>query len=117
MDNRVAFLQTAVPFNLLPNDVLERIAASLTETRYDKDATVYHQETSKIKSIDILVEGEYEAFFYDSNHNKHLVEIFRSGDCYGGVSELLNGKRSLCTVIVKEGTLVYTLSRKIFKEL
>lgn len=117
MDNRVAFLQTAVPFNLLPNDVLERIGASLTEIRYDKEETIYHQETSKIKSIDIIVEGEYEAFFYDSNHNKRLVEIIRAGDSYGGVSELLNGKRSLCTVIVKKGTVVYTLSRKIFKDL
>ncbi|MEP7143007.1 MAG: DUF294 nucleotidyltransferase-like domain-containing protein [Ferruginibacter sp.] len=117
MDNRTSFLKTAVPFNLLPDDVLEGIAGLLIETRFKKDGIFYRQELSRMKGIDIIAEGEYETFFYDSSHNKRLVEIFHPGDCYGGISELLNGSKSLCTVIVKKGTLVYTLPRKIFNDL
>ncbi len=117
MDNRISFLKTVVPFNLLPDDVLESTAGLLNEVRYKKDGIIYQQETTKLKGIDIIVEGEYETFFYDSSHNKRLVEIFKTGDCYGGISELLNGKKSLCTVIVKKNTLVYTLPRRAFNNL
>ncbi|MEO5891311.1 MAG: DUF294 nucleotidyltransferase-like domain-containing protein [Ferruginibacter sp.] len=117
MDNRLNFLKTVVPFNLLPDDVLQDTAAMLTETRFKKDGIIYRQEVSKMKGIDIIVAGEYETFFYDTSHNKRLVEFFRPGDCYGGISELLNGKRSLCTVFVKKDTLVYALPRKTFNEL
>jgi CBS domain-containing protein len=40
-----------------------------------------------------------------------------AGYCYGGISVLLNRKRSLKTVIAKKGTLVYALPRKEFIEL
>lgn len=117
MDSRVNFLKTVAPFNLLSPEVLGNVASLLNETRFRKDGIIYRQEISRMKGIDIIVEGEYETFFYDSNHNKRLVEKFVAGDCYGGISELLNGKKSLCTVIVKSGTLIYSLPRKAFNEL
>src|SRR5665647_1084632 len=117
MDNRINFLKTVVPFNLLPDDVLERTAASLIEVRFQKDGIIYRQGVSKLKGIDIIVEGEYETFFYDSNHNKRLIEIYHTGDCYGGITELLIQKKSLRTVIAKKGTMVYTLPRKVFNDL
>lgn len=117
MNKRIGFLKTVVPFNILPDDVLESTADLLSEVRYKKEGIIYRQETTKLKGIDIIAEGEYETFFYDSSHNKRLTEIFTTGDCYGGISELLNGKKSLCTVIVKKNTLVYTLPRKAFNNL
>jgi CBS domain-containing protein len=114
MDNRISFLKTVVPFNVLPQNVLEHTASLLGEVRYTKDATIYHQETTRLKGVDIIAAGEYETFFYDSSHNKRLVEIFKPGDCFGGISELLNGRKSLTTVIVKKDTVVYTLPRKAF---
>jgi CBS domain-containing protein len=88
MDNRISFLKTVVPFNVLPQNVLEHTASLLGEVRYTKDATIYHQETTRLKGVDIIAAGEYETFFYDSSHNKRLVEIFKPGDCFGGISEL-----------------------------
>lgn len=117
MDSRINFLKTVVPFDMLPADELERTAALLTEHRFKKDGIIYRQELSRMKGIDIIVEGSYETFFYDSNQNKRLVEFFKAGDCYGGISELFNDRKSLCTVIVKEGTLVCKLPRKAFKAL
>lgn len=117
MDKRIDFLKTVVPFNLLPVEELERIAGLLVEVKYQKDGIIYRQEITRLKGVDIIAAGEYEAFFYDTNHNKRLIEIFKAGDCFGGISELLNGRKSLTTVNVKKGTVVYTLPRKAFTAL
>ncbi len=114
MDNRINFLNKVIPFSLLPGDVVAHTATLLIETSFKKEAIIYRQEISKLKGIDIIVEGEFEAFFYNANQNKRVVEMYNSGDCYGGISTLLNEKRSLRTVIVKKDTLVYTLLRKDF---
>lgn len=117
MDNRTSFLKSVVPFNLLPVEELEATAPLLSEMRYNKEGIIYRQGVSKLKGIDIIVEGEYETFFYDSSHNKRLIEIYHTGEYYGGLSELLIQKKSLRTVIAKKGTVVYILPRKIFNEL
>ncbi|MEO6549080.1 MAG: DUF294 nucleotidyltransferase-like domain-containing protein [Ferruginibacter sp.] len=117
MDRRINFLKTVVPFNLLPEAALTVTAALLIEVQFPKDGLIYRQGVSKLKGIDIIVEGEYETFFYDSSHNKRLVEIYHSGEYYGGITELLIRKKSLRTVIAKKGTKVYTVPRKLFNDL
>lgn len=115
--NRIEFLKKVIPFNLLPDEVLAGVSDLLHEVTYSKDTVVYQQETTKMKGVDIIVEGEYESFFYDSAQNKRLVEKHHSGFCYGGISLLLNRKRSLRTVIAKKGTVVFFLPRRDFRGL
>lgn len=117
MNERLAFLQTVTPFNTLPADVLEEIAENLEEIKYNRESFIYHEEVSKMRGIDIIVQGEYESFFYDSKKNKRLIEKHGPGNSYGGVSVLLNRKKSIRTVIAKKGTLVYMLHRKFFRQL
>lgn len=117
MSDRLAILQKSVPFNLLPKDVLIGVADDLKEVAYTKDAVIYNQEVTKMHHVDIIVKGEYESFFYDDLQNKKLIELHKQGFCYGGISLLLNRKRSLKTVLAKKGTVVYTLPRKVFAEL
>ncbi|RDC63710.1 DUF294 nucleotidyltransferase-like domain-containing protein [Adhaeribacter pallidiroseus] len=117
MIDRFQFLKTAVPFNLLPDEVLRGVADLLEEVKYTKETTVYHQEGSKLRGVDIIAAGEYESFFYDSTQNKRLVEYHRTGYCYGGISVLLNRRKSLRTVIAKKGTVVYFLHRRDFRAL
>ncbi len=117
MNKRLQFLKTVVPFNTLPHDVLEGIAEQLKEVHYKKDTTIYQQDVTMMKGVDIIVEGAYESFFYDSTGNKRVIETHPSGFCYGGVSVLLNRRRSLRTVVAKKGTLVYFLHRKDFRVL
>ncbi|MFT2007790.1 DUF294 nucleotidyltransferase-like domain-containing protein [Pontibacter sp. 13R65] len=117
MHNKLAFLKTVRPFDILPDDVLEGVVELLQEVRHTKEAVIYHQEVTKMPGVDIIVEGEYEAFFYDSTQTRRVIEYHRPGYCFGGVSVLLNRKRSLRTVIAKKGTLVYFLPRKDFKAL
>jgi CBS domain-containing protein len=117
MNERVAYLQSITPFNLLPLEVLQGVAEQLQEVSYSKDKTIYQQEITKLKGVDIIVKGEYESFFYDSTQNKRLIEHHSAGFCYGGVSVLLNRRQSLRTVIAKKGTLVYFLHRRDFRAL
>jgi CBS domain-containing protein len=117
MTNRVEFLKTVIPFNLLPEHVLEEVAGQLQEIRYNKESVIYQQEITKLRGVDIVAEGEYESFFYDSAHNKRLLEHYTTGHCFGGISVLVNRKQSLRTVIAKKGTVVYFLHRKDFRAL
>ncbi len=115
--NRVEFLKTVIPFNLLPENILSGVADLLHEVSYAKDTVIYRQESTKMKGVDMVVDGEYESFFYDTAQNKRLIEKHHTGFCYGGISLLLNRKRSLKTVIAKKGTVVYFLPRRDFRGL
>lgn len=117
MNNRFQFLRQATPYNVLPDEVLQGVTDLLQETKYAKNTVVYHQENSKLRGVDILVEGSYESFFYDTAQNKRLIETHEPGYCYGGISVLLNRRKSLRTVIAKKGTLVYFLHRRDFRAL
>lgn len=117
MKDKVAFLETVKPFDLLPKEVLYEVAELIQEVNHKKETVLYTQDISKLQGVDIIVEGQYEAFFYDSEHNKRLKESLSKGDMYGGTSILLNRKRSIRTVIAGKGTRVYFLPRKVFKSL
>jgi CBS domain-containing protein len=117
MTERLTFLSSVAPFNLLPPEELERTADKLQEVTYKKGTLIYQQGVTLMKGVDIIVKGAYESFFYDSKQHKRLEEMHGSGFCYGGVSLLLNRKQSLFTVIAAEDTLVYFLHRKDFRML
>ncbi|MCW3115887.1 MAG: hypothetical protein JWR18_4283 [Segetibacter sp.] len=117
MNQRLEILKETTPFNLLPDDVLLEVSSLLEEVKYNKETVIYQQESTKMNKVDIIVKGEYESFFYDSSQTKRYIEHHSSFFSYGGISILLNRKRSLKTVVAKKGTLVYTLGRKDFVEL
>ncbi|RNI33222.1 CBS domain-containing protein [Rufibacter immobilis] len=117
MNERLKFLKSVKPFHLLGEDVLLGVLDLLVEIKYQKDTLIYHQEVTKLKGVDLIVAGEYESFFYDTAQNKRLLETHQRGYCYGGISMLLNRKKSLRTVIAKKGTVVYHLPKKDFRAL
>lgn len=117
MSDRLEILKNTVPFNTLPEDVLIGVSDLLEYVKYNKEAVIYQQEVTKMNGVDIIVNGEYESFFYDSSQNKRSAEIHGKGYCYGGISVLLNRKRSLKTVIAKKRTEVFVLRRKAFAQL
>ena len=117
MTQRIDFLREVKPFDILPEEELQRIADQLQEVRYKKGVLIYQQGVTHMKGVDLIVSGQYESFFYDSTHHKRLVEFHERGFCYGGISLLLNRKQSIFTVIAGEDTLVYFLSRKDFRAL
>ncbi|GAB3857561.1 DUF294 nucleotidyltransferase-like domain-containing protein [Hymenobacter terrigena] len=114
MSEKLDFLRTVKPFDRLPEDVLAEVAEGLEEVRHPREGVIYYQDETKLRGLDIIVEGEYETFFYDSQQNRRVVELTRRGECYGGISLLLNKKKSLRTVVAKRNTRVYFLHRREF---
>ncbi len=117
MTDRIEILKKTAPFDLLPEDVLMEVSELLEEVKYNKELVIYQQEMTKMNGVDIIVKGEYESFFYDSTQNKRNIRLHGPFYVYGGISVLLNRKRSLKTVVAKKGTVVFTLGRKDFAEL
>lgn len=117
MGQVLELLKKIEPFNLISSDVLEGIVDVLQPINFYKDEILYKQGASKMRGLDIIVEGSYETFFYDSVANKRVIQIYPAGTCYGGISVLLNRKKSLKTVLVTKSTRIYFLHRKYFKEL
>lgn len=110
-------LRATVPFNLLPDDEITYLSGILQDHTFAKERIQYHQDYTKLKSVDILVEGSYHIFFYDKERMKRMPEDLGPGAVYGALSILFNKKRSIRTVVAREGTRVLALERKVFMDL
>jgi len=117
MTDRLTFLRTVPPFDQLPLEVLEEVAGLLEEVVHPREAVIYRQGATKLRGVDLVVEGAYDTFLYDARQEPRLPETYGPGACYGGVSVLLNKKHSLRTVRARAGTRVYFLHRREFRGL
>jgi CBS domain-containing protein len=117
MKERIKFLKSITPFDMLPDNVLSEVAQLMNEQVFEKEETIYVQDKSELKSIDILMQGQYDALFFDNNNIIRLEEHYTKGLIYGGGSVLLNKKFSIRTVIAKPGTRVLTFDKEEFKAL
>ncbi|MGI4835207.1 MAG: DUF294 nucleotidyltransferase-like domain-containing protein [Janthinobacterium lividum] len=117
MPDRLVFLRTVEPFNLLPPEVQEEVASLLVEVIHPREAIIYREGESKLRGVDLIVSGAYDTFFIDAQQQPRLPEVYGPSECYGGVSVLLNKKRSLRTVRARAGTRVYFLHRHDFRGL
>ncbi|WP_346985092.1 DUF294 nucleotidyltransferase-like domain-containing protein [Chryseobacterium sp. POE27] len=117
MENLIPLLQRTPPFSLLPESVLSEVAESMQKKIFPKETLAYRQEVTELQGVDIIMEGEYQTFFFDASQNKRCIEIHHSPYCFGGISVVLNRVRALKSVMVKKGTIVYTLPKNEFMEL
>ena len=84
---------------------------------FEQETTVYVQGESEVNTIDVVLEGQYDASFYDSEQVLKLKEIYDVSSIYGASSVLLNKKKSIRTVIARAGTVVLCLDKEEFKSL
>lgn len=117
MENLIPLLQRTPPFSLLSESVLSEVAESMQKKIFPKETLAYRQEVTELQGVDVIMEGEYQTFFFDASQNKRCIEIHHSPYCFGGISVVLNRVRALKSVMVKKGTVVYTLPKNEFMEL
>jgi CBS domain-containing protein len=117
MENLIPLLQRTPPFSLLSETVLSEVAESMQKKIFPKETLAYRQEVTELQGVDVIMEGEYQTFFFDASQNKRCIEIHHSPYCFGGISVVLNRVRALKSVMVKKGTVVYTLPKNEFMEL
>jgi len=117
MADKLEILRITPPFSILPEDIRVGLVDLLVETRYKRETIVYQQGVAKVRALDIIANGGFQTFFYDTDYNKVSPEFYGPGTCYGGLSILMNRRKSIKTVFAQKGTVIYSLPRKDFKGL
>jgi len=117
MEHLIPLLKKTPPFSLLPDSVLQELSESMQKRIFPRETLAYRQEVTEMQGVDVIMEGEYQTFFFDASQNKRCIEVHPSPYCFGGISVVLNRVRALKSVTAKKGTVVYTLPKKEFTEL
>ena len=110
------FLSRLVPFSFLPEEEISRIAVAISIINYPQDTVLFLQGQSRIEYLYIIKKGAAERY-YEENNTKTLRGILGEGDCYGGISMLMNNSISIRTLRVTEDSYFYTLPKEIFLEI
>ena len=110
------FLSGLVPFSFLPEEEIDRIAASISIINYPKDTMLFIQGQSKLEYLYIIKKGAAERYFEESDE-KTLRGMLGEGDMYGGISMMMNNSIAIRTLRVTEDSYFYILSKEIFIEI
>ncbi|MCP4631108.1 MAG: cyclic nucleotide-binding domain-containing protein [bacterium] len=109
------FISGLVPFSFLPEEEIDRIAASISIINYPKDTMLFIQGQSKLEYLYIIKKGAAERYFEESDE-KTLRGMLGEGDMYGGISMMMNKSIAIRTLRVTEDSYFYILSKEIFIE-
>ncbi len=112
-ENMFAFISGTPVFSSLPEDELQDICRNAVEEKYDKGFLLCVQDKTSIDKVYIIKSGSLELFF-DEKGKKLLKGTLKSGDVFGGISILMNSGKSARTVMVKEDTSLYVISKESF---
>ena len=117
MSEKITFLKTTEPFNLLPEADLRVVVSKIQEVSYDRRELIYQQNQTNVEGLDIIVSGRYEAYILTSENQKKSKQYVEPHHTYGAFSTLLNKGKSMLTVEVQKNTLAYRIPPGYFKEL
>jgi CBS domain-containing protein len=110
------FFSGLVPINFLPEEDINRIAASISIINYPGDTMLFIQGQSKLEYLYILKKGAAERYF-EENDEKTLSGMLGEGDMYGGISMLMNKGLAIRTLRVTEDSYFYILAKDIFLDI
>jgi len=113
--DRTGFLAAVEPFDLLPEQEVEKTAQNLTESSYPADKVLFVQNKTILNSVYIVVKGRLEKYIKD-HESKKLSEILEKQSVYGGLSILFNRSISIRSVKTLEHSILYSLPREDFLE-
>ena len=105
-----------VPFSFLPEEEIDRIAASISIINYPEDTMLFIQGQSKLEYLYIIKKGAAERYF-EENDDKTLRGVLGEGDMYGGISMLMNKGLAIRTLRVTEDSYFYILAKDIFLDI
>ena len=109
-------LSRLVPFSFLPEEEVDRIAASISIIYHPENTVLFHQGQHKIEHLYIISKGATERYF-EENDKKTLSGLLGEGDMYGGISLLLNKGIPIRTLRTTEDSQFYLLPKDIFLDI
>jgi CBS domain-containing protein len=107
------FLSRLVPFSFLPEEEIDRVAATISIIYHPQDTVLFHQGRGKVEHLYINSKGASERYF-EENDEKRLRGLLGEGDMYGGISLLLNKGIPIRTLKTTEDSQFYLLPEEIF---
>lgn len=110
------FLAQVVPFSFLAEANLEDMIGHLSLIHHHAGTVLFVQGQSRVDYLYTMQKGAAE-LFYEQGGEKSLKGYMGEGDCYGGISMLLNNSISIRTLRVEEDAYFYVLPKAYFMHL
>jgi len=110
------FLSRVVPFSFLSESDLDDMVSHLSLIHHNPGTLLFVQGQSRVDYLYIISRGAAE-IYYEQGGEKSLKGYLGEGDCYGGISMLLNNGISIRTLRVEEEAYLYALPARHFMRL
>ena len=115
-DQKINFLSSVEPFDILPGDEVARAANNLSPTEFPADRVLFAQNKSYLNHIYIVFSGKLEKFIQEEDQKK-LLEIMEDKSIYGSLSVLFNKSISIRTVRTLEESKLFLLPKDHFLDI
>ncbi len=112
-NNTCSFISHTPVFASLPAKELQHLCENSTKEQYPKGFILCRQDDASLEKVYIIESGCLELYF-DEGGEKRLRGTLREGDVFGGIAILMNGGKSVRTVMVQNDVALYVLSKEIF---
>jgi CBS domain-containing protein len=116
MHSEYQFLKQTKPFCDLPEDIIRKIASSLSLQHFKQKEIMFHQGRSNFRHVLIVENGSLE-LYYDIDGQKKLSGFLRRGDVCGGIALLKNRGAAIRSIVAVGDASCYRLSGETFLEL
>ncbi|MBT8372968.1 MAG: cyclic nucleotide-binding domain-containing protein [Deltaproteobacteria bacterium] len=110
------FLSNLPLFSKLPKNELALLVDDVSVEMFPKNTILSVQGRTKLESVHIIKDGSLEQF-YETDGKRGLSGSLKPGDCFGGVSILMNAGISVRTVKTADKATLYTIPQNAFLEI
>jgi len=104
------------PFSFLPEEKISDLQPHFSEETGKKNEVKFVRGKTRVTSLYVVARGSAELYFEKSGE-KTLRRMLSEGDCFGGISLLLNDSLAVRTMRLSEKTRFYTLPAEVFLDL
>ncbi len=106
-------LSQSPPFSFLPEDRLKELLSDFRVEPAEKNTVAFISGKTKVKALYVVAAGSAQLYFEKSGE-KTLRRMLYEGDCFGGISMLLNNGLAVRTMEIVEDTTFYVLPVGVF---
>lgn len=104
------------PFSFIPKEKQADIFSQLTKEKSKKGEVKFVQRQTKLTHLYIISAGSAELYF-GQDQEKILRGLLSEGDCFGGISMLVNESLAVRSMVLMEDTTFYKLPKALFFQL
>lgn len=104
------------PFSFIPKERQGEIFSRLTEEKSKKGEVKFVQRQTRVNHLYVISDGSAELYF-DQDQERILRGLLSEGDCFGGISMLVNESLAVRSMTLVEDTTFYKLPQALFFQL